>query len=443
MANDTKQPRLSPIQWRVFALACGASFLLYLHRYSWNIVGPRLQKDFGFSNRDAGFLFSLFYYTYFAAQIPSGVVIDRFGPHRFLSTIIVAWSAALAAIGQSASLPLIAASRLLFGAAQAGCYPALTKVSGSWFDPARRTVLQGWIATTAGRSGGAMAPIVLGTVLMGWCGLSWEYALGILGMIGVVYGLVFWKAYRDAPAKPMKAHEDEDIAVPSAPVTLPWGRAWRNGSLRFFTLQQFLDAGSDVAFVSLIGTYFLRARGFDIASTGWLASLPLWGGALGGIVGGWLNDRSIALTSSRRWSRSGVGCVGKVIGGILLMLAMRQESGVAAACFLGAAKFFSDWSQPTVWGTCTDLGGRFSATVFSIINTAGTLGGIIMPIVFGELLDRSTTTSPPVAGRVTATTDWAPLFSLLSAMYLGSGACWLLVNCTQRIQETDEETSPS
>jgi MFS family permease len=442
MAPDVNPPRLTPIQWRVFALACGTSFLLYVHRYSWNIVGPLLQKDFQLSNREAGFLFSLFYYTYAGAQIPAGIVIDRFGARRFLSIAIVAWSAAIAAIGQSASTALIGGSRLLLGMAQAGCYPALTKVTAGWFEPSRRTVLQGWIATTAGRSGGAMAPIILGTLLMDRFNLPWGTALGVLGLIGVAYGLLFWTAYRDPPSKPSRIEAEADSDIVRERVTLPWGRAWRNGSLRFFTVQQFLDAGSDVAFVWLIGTYFLRARGFDVAKTGWLASLPLWGGALGGIVGGWLNDRSIALTSSRRWSRSGVGCVGKVVGCVLLVLTVRQSSGAAAGWFLCAAKFFGDWSQPTVWGTCTDLGGRFSATVFSIINTAGTLGGIIMPIVFGELLDWYTTHTGAAAEAV-ATTDWSPLFFLLAAMYLGSGVCWLLIDCTQTIQHTEETTTTS
>jgi nitrate/nitrite transporter NarK len=441
MTDAANRPRLAPIQWRIFALACGASFLLYLHRYSWNIVGPRLQKDFGFSNREAGFLFSLFYYTYAVAQIPSGVVIDRFGVHRFLSAIIVGWSAAVAAIGAASSAAVIGGCRLLFGAAQAGCYPALTKVTGSWFDPARRTVLQGWIATTAGRAGGAMAPIVLGTVLMGWCGLSWENALAILGLVGVAYAVLFALAYRDATKPPGRDSDlperGESQPAVSSRRMLPWGQAWRNGSLRFFTLQQFLDAGSDVAYVSLIGTYFLRARGFDIAKTGMLASLPLWGGALGGIAGGWLNDRAIGWTGSRRWSRSAIGCIGKVIGGVMLVLVVRQSSGLAAAWLLCAAKFFSDWSQPTTWGTCTDLGGPFSATVFSIINTAGTLGGIVMPLVFGDVLDRFTTHST-VAGKVLATTDWGPLFLLLTAMYLASGVCWLLVDCTQTIKAPDD-----
>src|SRR6185437_16191481 len=119
-------------------------------------------------------------------------------------------------------------------------------------------------------------------------------------------------------------------------------------------------AGSDVAFVSLIGTYFLQARGFDIGKTGWLASLPLWGGALGGITGGWLNDRAIALTGRRRWARSGIGFGGKLIGCALLPLVVRAGDGLTAGLLLMAAKFFGDWSQPTTWGSCTDLGGRNS-----------------------------------------------------------------------------------
>jgi nitrate/nitrite transporter NarK len=247
--------------------------------------------------------------------------------------------------------------------------------------------------------------------------------------------------FRDSPATHPGVNPAERALIeagsapldPAAPSVLPFRDAWRNRSLRWFVAQQFLDAGSDVVFVSLIGTYFLQAHGFDIARTGWLASLPLWGGALGGIAGGWLNDRLIRTTGSRRWSRSGVGFAGKLVGCVMLVLIVRQTGGEAVAALLFAAKFFSDWSQPTTWGTCTDLGGRFSATVFSIINTAGTLGGVVMPIAFGRVLDAFTTRSP-VAGQLAVSTDWTPLFLLLSAMYLGSGICWLLVDCTRSLE---------
>ncbi len=435
--------RPTSIRWTVFALACGASFLLYLHRYTWNIVGPRLQDTLGLSNTQAGFLFSLFYYTYAAGQIPSGVVIDRFGPHRVLSFGIIAWSAALMLLGTTSWFWLLAIGRLAFGAAQAGCYPALTKVTRSWFPIRSRTVLQGWIATTAGRSGGAMSPILLGTVLIGTFGMSWQAALLVLGGLGFVYGIFFWLWFRDTPADHPSANSAECALIEegSGPAAvrsstpLPAARALRSKSLWFFIAQQFLDAGSDVVFVSLIGTYFLRARGFDMAQAGWLTSLPLWGGALGGIAGGWLNDRLIAATGSRRWSRSGIGFLGKLVGCLVLILVVGQSSGIAAAWLLLVAKFFSDWSQPTVWGACTDMGGRYTATLFSIVNTAGTFGGVVMPIVFGALLD-AFTRSAGGAGATT-TTDWGPLFLLLSAMYLGSGLCWLLTDCTRSLDQAD------
>lgn len=442
MGWDTAEEAQRPtnIRWRIFALACGASFLLYLHRYSWNIISPKLQEEYRLSNTQAGFLISLFYYTYAAGQIPSGVVVDRVGPHRFLGIIIVAWSLAIAAIGQTSRLVLIGAARLLFGAAQAGCYPALAKATRSWFPASRRTIIQGWIATTCGRLGGATSPIVLGTVLMGWYGLSWREAIGLLGLIGAIYGLIFWWCFRSTPAEHPGTNEAErkwigaDAAETRTKLPLPAGRALKSRSLRFFMAQQFLDAGSDVAFVSLMGTYFLMARGFEISKTGWATSLPLLGGALGGIAGGWLNDALIARTGNRRWTRSGIGFVGKLIGCAMLALVVQQEGGMAAAWVLMLSKFFSDWSQPTVWGTCTDLGGRYSATVFSIINTAGTLGGVTMPLVFGAVLDACTTQSE-VAGAIVATTDWGPLFALLAAMYLGSGFCWLMIDCTRSLDD--------
>ncbi len=440
------------VRWRIFLLACGASFLLYLHRYSWNVVGPKLQSEFAFTNTQTALLFSLFYYTYAAGQIPSGVIIDRFGPHRYLSFLMLAWSIAVTAIAHTTNIALLGVCRLVFGAAQAGCYPALTKVSRQWFPVGQRTMLQGWVATTSGRSGGAMSPIIVGTLLMGTLGLGWQSAVTVLGLIGILYAALFWLVFRNTPRDHPGVNEAElalieagsvsqsSLAASGAQAHLSPSKVFHNRSMRFFVVQQFMDAGSDVAFVALLGKYFLEARGMSDAEMGLVASMPLWGGALGGIVGGFLNDRMIRLTGNRRWSRSGVGCVGKIIGCLMLLLVTQQTTGQAAGLCLLIAKFFSDWSQPTTWGTCTDLGGRFSATVFSIINTAGTTGGVTMPLIFGMILDRFTRTVD-VAGKATSVTDWQPLFMLLAGMYLVSGCCWLLVDCTRTLDTAETENS--
>lgn len=285
-----------------------------------------------------------------------------------------------------------------------------------------------------------MSSIILGTVLMGWCGLSWQTALGVMGLAGAAFGIAFLILFQNSPAEHPLVNDAERALIAEGSVTqtlrgtLSWSRAIRSRSLFCFTVQQFMDAGSDVAFVYLIGKYFLDRHGLDIKNVGWLASLPLWGGALGGIVGGWLNDRLIRQTGNRRWSRSGIGFVGKIIGCAMLFVVSGQGEPVAAGIALMAAKFFSDWSQPTVWGTCTDLGGRCSATVFSIINTAGTIGGIVMPILFGMLLDWNTT-KQILDGKQITLTNWGPLFVLLATMYLASGICWLLIDCTKSLED--------
>lgn len=458
MQKEFERP--TSVRWLILALSCGASFLLYLHRYTFNILGPKLQEEpYGLDNFQTQFLFSLFYYTYAALQIPSGVVIDRFGPRWFLTISIILWSLALALFGvvfwwyvpgggnQSFLLLMILAGgcRLLFGAAQAGCYPALTRASRVWFAPQGRTALQGLIASTAGRSGAAVSTAVFASLLMGLLGNSWQMSLFWLCLVGLIFGVVFCRLYADSPEADTRTNQAEralirgdepltPIAAGPAPAMLPWGNALRSSSMRWFVCQQFFDAGSDVAFVSLIGSYLLQARDVDLKETGILAGLPLVGGALGGLAGGWLNEIFIARTGNRRWSRSGIGFVGKLIGCGLLLLVSRQETAVAAIVVLMLAKFFGDWSQPTVWGTCTDLGGRFSATVFSIINTSGTVGGIVMPLVFGKLLDWFTR-QELVAEKLVAITSWDPLFYLLSAMYLASGLCWLMVDCTKPLAE--------
>lgn len=443
-SNVELSDRPSHVRWMIFALACGMSWFLYLHRYAWNIVGPKMQQEYGFDNTSAGAVFSLFYWTYAAGQIPSGIVIDLCGPHLFLGVSVILWSAALIGFGLTRSLPVVGVLRLLFGAAQAGCYPGLTKATRVWFPLKSRTTVQGWVATAFGRGGGAMSPILLGTVLMGACGLSWQQSLFVMGLAGLGFGLVFLWLFRNSPAEhPSVTAAERDLIADGADVvairsSLSWDRAVRSRSLLCFTVQQFMDAGSDVAFVYLIGSYFLDRYGLKISEVGWMTSLPLWGGAFGGIIGGRLNDALIRRTGNRRWTRSGVGFTGKIIGCVMLFIVSGQSHAQAAGIALFYAKFFSDWSQPTVWGTCTDMGGRCSATVFSIINTAGTVGGVIMPIVFGLLLDANTT-SLMVEGAVVKTTHWGPLFLLLAAMYLISGIFWLLIDCTQSL-DTDSDS---
>ncbi len=433
--------RPTRVRWLMFSLACGTSWFLYLHRYTWNVIGPYLAEDYGLSKTELGTIFTFFTPTYGIGQIPSGILCDFIGPHMFLGVIIVLGSLVMPLYGVAGGRTGLIAVRLAFGAAQAGTYPSLSKVTATWFPVKTRTIIQGWVATFFGRSGAAMSSIILGSLLIGYFQMSWQWGLVVMGGAGVLFGIVFLALFRNSPDEHPGVNDAERALIaegspppdPSAPPVLPLRVAIRNRSMLFFVIQQITSAGADGVYVLFMGDYFLNAKGFDITQAGLLISLPLWGGAIGGMLGGFFNDLMIQWTGSRRIGRSAVGFTGKFIACILMFVAISQDDGVAAAWSLFAVKFFTDWSQPTVWGTCTDIGGRYSATVFGVINTAGSIGGLVSPILFGAILDWNTS-KVLVDGITKSVTDYNPLFVTVSVMYVISAMCWILIDCTDSLE---------
>ena len=443
-------------------------------------------------------------------QVPGGIVSDFFGAHIFLGSIILVWSVCLILFALVGSFWAFGGIRLLFGAAQAGAYPSLSSISTKWFVPSSRTTFQGFISSFSGRIGGALAPLIMATVLMGHYGFSWRTAVIILASCGLFFAAAFLILFRSSPEidKRVNAQERELIRIGAEPkgkiawtltpivlatfclclwlfelnwitksllvvglvlffrpsVTaifqslfsknsreesstetvetssapqpkkkvLGFAQAAKHRSYQLLVFQQYANAGGDIVYTSVLGSVF-AAKGVTIAEMGVYASLPLFGGAIGGYVGGYLNDISIKVLRSRRWARSFMGFLGKAIATVCLFLAISQESAESLAWGLFIVKFFSDWSQPTVWGTCSDLGGKNAGTVFSIVNTTGQVGALTIPLVVGPLLDHYSTMQI-INGVSVRITDYGPMFILVACLYMVSAFTWLLIDCTKPIE---------
>src|SRR5687768_8346119 len=87
--------RVTLVHLLVFALACAASWLLYLHRYSWGVIKPTFhQENPHLSDYELGWLDSAFQLTYALGQVPGGLAGDLFGARLVLALLIVLWSLA-------------------------------------------------------------------------------------------------------------------------------------------------------------------------------------------------------------------------------------------------------------------------------------------------------------------------------------------------------------
>jgi ACS family glucarate transporter-like MFS transporter len=147
------------------------------------------------------------------------------------------------------------------------------------------------------------------------------------------------------------------------------------------------------------------------------SSLPLWASAVGGLSGGALND-ILARRWGLRFARRAVGLSGKLLGAALIGFSLQLEDGRSAMVVVAAAKFFSDFSQPTVWGTVTDIAGRASGRVFGLVNTAGSLGGFL---------------AGPVLGAIKQDYGWPALFWTIGWAYVLSGLAWLVIDPTRKL----------
>ena len=91
------QDRPSAVRWLIFAMASITSAMLYLHRYTWNVIRPQLESEYGFSNTQLDQIFAFFQFSYAFGSVPGGIVCDLFGAHIVLSLSTLAWSLCLVA----------------------------------------------------------------------------------------------------------------------------------------------------------------------------------------------------------------------------------------------------------------------------------------------------------------------------------------------------------
>lgn len=433
MSEHETRPNGRPtnVRWVIFTLACGTSWVLYLHRYALGLIKPALAEQYGWSKKELGLLDSVFNFFYAAFQLPGGILADAFGAHYFLGGILLLWSVALGLHAHAGTLGWMGVVRAVFGTCQAGAYPALSRVTRNWFPVTIRTTVQGWVGVFFGRMGGVSANLLFATFLIGVLHFSWQHALYLFAGAGVVLAVVFLLLFRDSPRQHPLANESEvrliegenAEAVAAPPETLSVKALLARMSPRSLAnllalnLQTVLSFAADSLYVNWIPLFLREKHHLEYTEMGVYSMLPLLGGAFGGVCGGYLNDFLIRRTGRRRWARSGVGLAGKGGAAVLFFAAVYlfYEQPYLFCAMLFLVKLFGDWSLASTWGTVTDIGGRTSATVFAYNNAVASAFGIVVPFVFGGIADAA---------------GWPTVFRVIGVIYALCAASWLLVNCT-------------
>jgi MFS transporter, ACS family, glucarate transporter len=419
-------------RWVVFALACSTSWMLYLHRYTLSLIKPYLAEEFDLTKEQLGWLDSISNLFYTFLQIPLGLLGDLFGAHAILVWLIVIWSLGLGMNAWAGSLAAITASRVVFGSGQSAVYAMLNRVSRTWFPASVRSSMQGLVAVFAGRVGGFSANILVGSVMLGLLHLGWRTTLTVLAGFGLLLAAVFGVLFRDSPRQHPSVNDAEAALIEGTkpgelPPPLPPRMTRREVldgtsprslfNLSALSVQSILSTLADNVYSNWIPLFLFDVHKLKFEKLGIYSALPLLGGAIGGMIGGFLMDGLIARTGNRRWSRTAVGLAGKGIAGVLLFaaVAFTYDNPQAFCLMLFWVKLFSDWSLTATWSTVTDIGGRATATVFALTNTIAGIASILAPLLYGYVAQHY---------------DWKTVFTITWATYGLCALSWLAIDCT-------------
>ena len=164
-------------------------------RSSHTVIAPEIVRDLGLSAEGLGVMTSAFFLAYAASQIPTGVLLDRFGSRRVMSMMLLIAVAGNLVFGAAGSLSQATLGRLLMGVGCASLYMGAYVACARWVAPARFGNVVA-VITGIGNGGNLIAatPMAVAATVFGWREIFFA-----LGALTLALALVLLVVVRDAP----------------------------------------------------------------------------------------------------------------------------------------------------------------------------------------------------------------------------------------------------
>lgn len=394
---NANSPAAKPtrIRYQVLFLIFVNVVINYMDRSNLAVAASDIGKEFRFSSVQMGLIFSAFSWTYLLFQIPGGILVKRFAPRILYTISLVSWSLATVLQGFAKGFTSLFGLRMMTGALEAPAFPINNRVVSSWF-PMQERASAIAVYTSGQFLGLAFLMPVLSKIQSqaGWKGL-----FVITGLIGVVWGLVWYFFYRD-PLQHKKANTAELAHIEKGGGILDNNRSDGNVKRSFqwkdlrevlshrklwgIYLGQFAVNGALWFFLTWFPKYLVDYRGMDFIQSGYWASVPYLAAFAGVLSSGFLSDylvrRGVPVARARKWP---------IIAGLLLSVTIVGANYVHTPGWIilfMSLSFFGVGFASITWIFVSTLAPKHLIDITGgVFNFIGQLSGIIVPIVIGFL----------------------------------------------------------
>lgn len=354
----------------------------------------RMNSELGFTATVYGLGAGILFIGYVLFEVPSNILMRKFGARVWLARIALTWGVLSALTGFAWNEPSFYAIRFLIGVAEAGLFPGVVLYLTYWFPSQARARANALFMTSVPVAMVIAAPI--SGLMVGMDSIlgihGWQFMFIFWGLPAVFLGVLLLKLLPNGPeeAKWMSLEERRWLMATletEAQANIDAGRHLTRGGLKHRNIWVF----SAIYICYGIGQYgmifflpqVLKRFDYSPLQIGLLGTLPF----AAGLVAMILVSRHSDKTGERRWHFTlplvvaALSLSGAALSFDIPLLAVVLLTVTGAGLFSALGNF---WARPTAM-----LTGAAAAVGFAVINSVGNLGGFVGPYVMGFLQDAS------------------------------------------------------
>jgi MFS family permease len=284
--NETSSQERLSLAHAYFIFFLAASFYLYefILQVAPSVMQESMMQTFNVTGQGFGFISAFYFYAYAPAQLPAGVLFDRYGPRKLMTCAILLCAAGSAFFASTDSVLTASLGRFLIGFGSAFSFIGVLVLTSRWFPPHYFAILAG-IAQLMSSVGALFGEVPLAGLIHI---VGWRNASFILSGVGLILAGLFWTFIRDFP-------NQKNQAIPEHYLREEWrrlvavckhGYTWSIGTYAFAIWTPI------AVFAALWGIPYLKEK-FDVGvvAASALCSMTWIGIGIGSPLLGWLSDR--------------------------------------------------------------------------------------------------------------------------------------------------------
>lgn len=384
------QQTIGKYRWTVVALLFFATTINYLDRQVIGLLKPTLETEFSWTETDYGYIVMLFSAAYAVGLLMFGRVIDRIGTKLGYSISLIVWSIAAMGHALARSTFGFGVARAALGLGEAGNFPAAIKAVAEWFPKKERALATG-IFNSGANIGAVVAPIMVPWILGVW---GWQEAFVITGAIGFIW-LIFWWIYYEIPTRQKRLskaefdyiHGDDEPDAVADEKPVNWLKLFSIRQTWAFLLGKMLTDPIWWFFLFWLPSYFSTTFQLDLKKPSLELAIVYTATTIGSIGGGYLSGYFIRLGWPVFRARKIAMLIFALCVVPIVLAKYATNVWVAVGLISLAAAAHQAWSA-NIFTTASDMFPKKAvSSIVGIGGMAGAVGGILFPLLVGNLLD--------------------------------------------------------